>query len=103
MTVREARANLEMMGVMYSEADKNLGISLIPCGELERAQNAMVKELGGNRTDLSSKDLNVVLGEKVKMFECGLVLIESQIVDAIIPNVERKIKVSSARTLIFEA
>ena len=98
MTVREARANLEMMGVMYSEADKNLGISLIPCGELERAQNAMVKELGGNRTDLSSKDLNVVLGEKVKMFESSLVIIESQIVNAIIPNVERKIKLSGART-----
>ena len=62
MTVREARANLEMMGVMYSEADKNLGISLIPCGELERAQTAMVKELGGDRTDLCSKDFNDTWG-----------------------------------------
>ena len=58
----------------------------------------MVKELGGNRTDLCSKDLNVVLGEKVKMFESSLVIIESQIVNAIIPNVERKIKLSGART-----
>ena len=98
MTVREARANLDMRDVMYSEADKNLGISLIPCGELERAQNAMVKELGGTRTDLCSKDLNVILGEKVKKFEGGLVLIENQIMDAIIPAAQRKIRVSGART-----
>ena len=58
LTFKEAREELEMGDVMYSEGDKNLGSSLISCNELKRAQLEMITELGGEKTDLSSKDIN---------------------------------------------
>ena len=97
LTLKEAREELEMEEVMYSEGDKNLGLSLIPCSELKRAQHDMMTELGGEKTDASSMDINKMLEEKVKRFESSLGVEEKKRITKIMPKVEREIILSEAR------
>lgn len=74
---------MNLANAVYSEADKNLGVALVSCEILRKAQVKMMFELGGVKIKMDKNVLKIFLNDIVTKFEGSLEAADKAVIDSI--------------------
>ena len=89
----QVKKEMNLANAVYSEADKNLGVALVSCEILRKAQVKMMFELGGVKIKMDKNVLKIFLNDIVTKFEGSLEAADKAVIDSIMSPDNRRLGV----------